>query len=154
MIINAFIDYWKNLAASHVDINYFAQGDAREILGPERDKISYPCLWLETPDINPSGSADSLLLTFTGSFVVLKNSAKDDKARQLQNLADTQSIVMDIIWKIMVDASNGAFPGLVYPESFSLESIPFFGNDNDQGFRVTYTIDMRTNSCYDAEKWE
>lgn len=143
--------YFESLAADHIDINDFINGDFEEILASERSKINYPALWVETPEIPMEGSFDSFTQRFEGSFTVFMASAPDMEDKKRSNSERSFLIARDIIFKMMQDKSLGIYDFEI--SSIRLEPVISYNNDNEQGWRVDYIIQHQPAECYNSNRW-
>lgn len=132
-------EYFERISTEHRLIKQFYFGDYDEILGAERSSIEYPCLWYESPEIGFSGGDnDNIKESLSGSFVVLINSKKDDKERVRYNKAKTELIAKQIVRRMICDQTKEEY-------SFNIQRVNMYpidnaNNDNDQGWRVEFSI--------------
>jgi hypothetical protein len=147
------ISYLKDLGCEHVDIQYTAFGDHEEILGAERNRIKYPCLWIETPIGTVNGDTDSMMIDWTCAIVVLVNSKPENLDLHLQNLNTSLCIAMQIIARLRKDIiDNNIFRADI--SKTEIDPIWSTEGDNDQGFRVSFVISSKNEElCYKPEKW-
>jgi hypothetical protein len=146
------IDYLKSFG-SHKEINFTAYGDFEQILGGERSRIRYPCLWIESPEGKIKGDTDQMQIIWTCDLVVLIPSIPSDYDKHLANLAKSLDIAMNIIAKIRKDVIDNNILECDLSKT-SVTPIHSDGTDNDQGFHISFTI--TTNSaelCHDQNKW-
>jgi hypothetical protein len=146
------ISYLKSLGR-HRDIKYTAFGDYEEILGPERNNIDYPCLWIESPEGSVLGDLDTMRLQWECAFVVLINSSPDDYAKHITNLSSSLEIAMQLIARMKKDVIDGTILGLDISTT-KIQPIWSIHNDNDQGFRVSFLLSSsNADLCYNSTKW-
>jgi hypothetical protein len=136
------INYFKGIADNHILINYFQYGDYGKILGDERQKISYPCLWVESPEMKFRGDKDNHWRVWNIAFVILMESnpnAVTVPDKYEQNIDTTEQIVYDILSKMMLD----------YPRmdmtSISIDIIYSKNSDHDQGWRVELDLPVKSS---------
>lgn len=142
--------YMEIIAAEHKQINDFYYGNYDEIMGADRSRMSFPLLWLEDMEVTPEGE-DSFQLIFDFSFVILSNSPKDDKSRQLNNHELTFRIAMAILSRLKKDSEDDVIGFLL--DNINIEPIYTFGNDNDQGWRATIKLVSDSLLCESADEW-
>ena len=145
----SFINYFRGLATSHVDIASFAHGNSERILHRTRSDINYPVLWLETPDVFPR-EAGQLVSDFRGTLLILTHAQEGDWEKEDEEMHNMLAIVYDLVNKIMADADDGLL------QSFALQG-PIepkgrWGTDNDWGWRFSFTISVPVD-CLDEEKF-
>jgi len=136
----------EDIAESHVDINGFYHGDYDEILGAERNNISYPLLWFETPYIPVQGDEDGLIFSYRSAFTILVNSPKDDIPRTRFNRIWTERIAKELIMKLTCQDSFKF-------SDIEMEPLANINNDNDHGWRVAFSITPYTNSIPIKDKF-
>jgi hypothetical protein len=147
------INYFTSLASLHPTIEHFSYGDYERILGAERDTITYPCMWLESPVIKFIGDTESHSKKWSISFVILMNSAMDDEVKKENNIDECEQICYDIIAKCMHDGKNGVFKNLSISD-IEMDLVTSKNNDNDQGWRVELVLYVRSNLSCDQSIWE
>lgn len=148
------INYLKSLGAEHRSIEFTAFGDFEEILGAERNRICYPCLWIESPSGKIVGDLDIRQISWQVSFAVLINAKPDDIERQINNLDRALSITLQIIARIRKDIIENT---LFDADITNTEVNPIWSaaNDNDQGFHVSFQITAKNaDLCYKSEEWD
>lgn len=143
-----FVGYFRTLASEHVDLKDFVTGGAERILNRQNSNISYPVLWLEYPDIS---IRDGYLTRYQGAFLVLAAAPADAQDQEDENLDTCQSIIQDIIARMVDDADNGLFEFDM--SGVSIQYKGNWGGDNDWGWRVEFALDGTACDCVDTEKW-
>lgn len=148
-----FIDYFRNIAAKHVDVKDFVHGASGDILAKTRSSLQYPCLWLETPNLQFHDN-DTLQLTADriGAFVVLWN-APNKTPEQIDVIwADCEQIVYDVLGRMVRDRKQRKFQFSL--NGTSAEAISQMFTDKDFGWRVEFKMGKEVPICFDATKWK
>ena len=150
MTYETFTQYLHDLGASHVDIQDVVMGDYEDIISKERTTLRYPCLWIETPSVSYEGDEDALREIYEGSLVVLQNGSNMDIDIQKANLNQTFLIARDILFRFCLRDNLMPIRGA------RLDAIATLGNDNDQGWRFGFRLDMlfdEDDVCFDDSQW-
>jgi hypothetical protein len=101
------IDYFEQL---NLNLNDFAENsffrlDLREIEGAIRTGITYPCMAVESPDIDPSESTvNSSAIGRWFAFAVYMNPELDNQAEQTEMLDLCERICLKILARMRHDA--------------------------------------------------
>lgn len=146
------INYFKNLSEIHPNIKFFAFGDYDRILGAERDNISYPCMWLEVPNLSFKGENEVRSKVWNVAFVILLNAQLDDTETIEENIDTSEQICYDIISKILYDHSQGTFLNVAISD-VNMDLVYSKNSDNDQGWRVELDISVKSNIACDQTIW-
>ncbi|MBO2007569.1 hypothetical protein [Hymenobacter negativus] len=149
-----FIDYFRRLAAANLALaGSFVHGATGRIIAGSRSKLTYPCLWLETPTLGfeeKDGTAP--LGKRKCAFVVLQKVPADDYAEQDAGWAQAEAIALQVISYLLKDRKARKF-------SFSLnerdlEPIATLTVDNEIGWRLEFELaEYSPDVRYDATKW-
>lgn len=148
-----FIDYFRQLAAAHVELKGFQHGPVSRIIGGARSENEYPLLWLETPTLGlldkdgtaPFGQRSS-------AVVILQSVPKDDFAAQDAGWAQTEIIALDVLSRLRKadkarEISFGSFDGL------QLEAVATLSLANEIGWRFEFSLGDYVCLKYDATRW-
>lgn len=138
-----YIHYFRALASTHVAMRSFVHGDVDRILNMERTKISYPCLWVETPEIEIEAGK----MIFRGAWVLLINTTTDDWTKQDEARHTTLHLAEDLVERMWSDGAKGKF---VIEGRPKLSEISTFTHDNDYGWRCEFTIVIHKYKCLPA----
>jgi hypothetical protein len=150
MTYSSFITYIKALGAAHKSIKTVIHADYEDILTRERTGIEYPVLWIETPTVRYAGDNDAVREIYEGAIIILKNTNDNDPVEVEQNLKDTFAIARDFLFRMAL------YDNKMSITNKRLEAIATLGNDNDQGWRLAFEMEMEfdnTDVCIDATKW-
>lgn len=147
MTLLALQDYFHALAVAHYDIHHFVTGDSEHILSHDRSTISYPALWLETPEISWKFQPGPAERIYSLTFVVLTNSAMDVPEREQYALSRTLEITHHLLAKLNDDIADGALPLRWYAPKASSMPILGYGVDNDLGWRTTLELLAPALNC-------
>lgn len=148
------IDYFTQLGAAHKHINEIIVGDYDDIIGKERKGINYPALWIESPTAIFTGDLDHMRQTWEGSIVVLINGPRNPETEKV-NLEHTFRIMRQLVFRIaLYNQRNDVYIDMKLTGK-RMEAIQTLGNDNDQGWRLPFSVDAAiTEDCYDASIWD
>lgn len=148
------IDYFTQLGAAHKHINEIIVGDYDDIIGKERKGINYPALWIESPTAIFTGDVDHMRQTWEGSIVVLINGPRNPETEKV-NLEHTFRIMRQLVFRIaLYNQRNDVYIDMKLTGK-RMEAIQTLGNDNDQGWRLPFSVDAAiTEDCYDASIWD
>jgi hypothetical protein len=149
-----FIDYFRRLAAANVALaGSFVHGAAGRILAGSRSKITYPCLWLETPTLGfeeKDGTAP--LGKRRCAFVVLQKVATDSYAEQDAGWAQAEAIALQVISYLLRDRKARKFSFTLNERD--LEPVATLTVDNEIGWRLEFELAQYAPSvAYDAAQW-
>ncbi len=142
--------YFKRLVDSHPNINSVVIGDSEQILSIDRSKIEYPCLWVETPNVDWH-LKDNPKRYYSFGFVVLANVPADRWLAQRYALHTTLEITEQLLTKIKDDSDEN----LIFIEQGTATSYPVlgYGHDHDFGWRTTMRIRASMAPCADSCVW-
>ena len=152
----AYISYFRNLAAKHTPSCSFFIMDINEVLEAIRTNIWYPALIL----INYNGflkmnNADNPINTVNAGFIVIKNVQDIDSFNyETAALYNTWNIGCDILSRMVHDKAS-CNPSL---EGFDLSSVkyemmgPVF--DNSFGFMFTWKVDVAFPITFNKSIWD
>lgn len=140
--IAEYIHYFRTLGNFHPEVQSVVHGDSPRIINQQRSKLRYPCLWIETPDLETSREA----LIFRGGIVVLKNAKLDHEYQQDLAHEETLRIMQQILSRIRTDSDEGIF---ILTEPTRIDSISTLTHDNDYGWRAELEITREQWLCID-----
>lgn len=120
MILNDYINYFRNIAVSHHKIRHqvqsetgdsrpgamrFASYNAADVLSKRmRTKVGFPALLAEVYEWDTKGSTVyDVRNNFIGGFMVLDHAKQNDPADEQRALATTEIIIHQIIWRLWQD---------------------------------------------------
>ena len=150
MKYEGFIEYLKALGEAHVDIESIVIGDYEDIITRERSDMVYPALWIETPTVRYIGDNDAVREIYQGAIVILQNGSNMDPDIVAQNLKDTFVIAREFLFRIALYENKMSITNK------QLDAIATLGNDNDQGWRLSFDIEQEfdeTDVCIDFARW-
>jgi hypothetical protein len=153
--------YFKDIATPNItgslkSLKDFAIGGTERIVSGQRSKLSYPCLWLEYPDLklkdNKGGDFSG---NFNGAFAIIKNCPQDDWDAQDDAMQETYLIAMDVISKMIQDRYYRSNDSKFYfdPSSITIDPINTMMTDNDYGWRVAFQISNNVPVCFNQLNW-
>jgi hypothetical protein len=159
MAVNSYSTYksfFQTLAANNIALQDFVLGDSQRIIGDSRSEISYPVLWLESPDMKVmDNKASNFLGEFTGAFSILDNIPPDDYTAQDAAMESTYQIALQAI-SYMLKNRRGRIDSPEFTldlNSITLNPIASLLVDNCYGWRVEFRFTENIGICYDASKW-
>lgn len=129
--------YFENLSETHPDIKDFLVGDSDKILSMDRSRLNYPCLWLETPEVDWT-FGNQRQRNYKVAFLILWNTPTDDWEKERLVKSKTLDITDQILRWIQEDKEND----IVLFDVLNSKSMPVFGfgHDNDLGWRTEISL--------------
>jgi len=148
-----FIDYFRQLAAGHVELKTFVHGAAGRIISGSRSGITYPCLWLETPTLGFSEKDGTAPLGRRHcAFVVLEKVPGDDYEAQDAGWAATEQIALDVLSYMLRDRKARKFTFMLNERP--LEPVATLTVDNEIGWRFEFELEQYLPSFkFDPSRW-
>ena len=149
-----FIDYFRRLAAANVALaGSFVHGATGRIIAGSRSKLTYPCLWLETPTLGfeeKDGTAP--LGKRRCAFVVLNKVPADSDAEQDAGWALAEAIALQVLSYLLKDRKARKFAFTL--NEHGLEPVATLTVDNEIGWRLEFELAQYAPAvAYDATKW-
>ena len=149
-----FIDYFRRLAAANVGLaGSFVHGATGRIIAGSRSKLTYPCLWLETPTLSfeeKDGTAP--LGKRRCAFVVLHKVPADSYAEQDAGWALAEDIALQVLSYLLKDRKARTFSFSL--NEHGLEPVATLTVDNEIGWRLEFELAQYAPAvAYDATKW-
>lgn len=138
--------YFKRIADESTELRGFVVGDTEQILSEDRSRLSYPMLWLETPDVTWE-LPNSGKRTYSLYFSILHNTRVDDWQHQQYVLHTCLEIVEDMLARIRDDHRLNLFKIVGQPQS---DPIVGMGNDFDHGWRTHIMLEVPMKNCADC----
>ncbi len=157
--INRYVEYFRNIAAEHKEINDFYMMDINEPLAALRSNIKYPALILTSLSGNFEAlNLDNILDSINAGFLIIGHLENiDDFSGEIQLISKMKLIGTEIIARMMHDYMKceplaiKAIPGFNI-NSVSYEMVgPVF--DNDYGIMFSYKTQNCLNLEYDQYIW-
>jgi hypothetical protein len=144
--INSYVEYFRNIAAEHKEINDFYMMDINEPLAALRSNIKYPALILTSLSGNFEGSnLDNILDSINAGFLIIDHLDQiDDFSGELVLLARMKQIGTDIISRMLHDYLKCELLTVKAIPGFNINSVshemlgPVF--DNDYGMLFSFKI--------------
>lgn len=153
MKYRAVINYLNDISKRHKDVLYVAHGNFDKIIGAQRSKIKYPCVWIESPSSVLVGDADAANRVHQCAFVVLLNSEVDNTERVEKNIDKSEDICIDLISKIIEDWQNDILNTVnIDINSFNMDIVWSDISDNDQGWRVQFSLVTKSSIICDTSQ--
>ena len=146
---NDYIDYFSALAVSHVDINGFVKGLDAEMHSELKDRVDDPVMVLESPDIRPGGTADSLYETWSCAMEIVGHTTIDDYDEHQAILNAMLIITKDIRNKIFRDAEDNDWE--IDPHRFTIVPVVSVMLDNYFGWRLDFSFEVAAGYCDDSK---
>ncbi|WP_460578055.1 hypothetical protein [Hymenobacter coalescens] len=148
-----FIQYFRQLAAEHVELKCFVHGPTARIVDSSRSGTTYPCLWLETPSLQffdkdgtaPNGQRRA-------AFVVLLQKAKGDYDAQDLQWEAAERLALDVLSRLRRDKKARRFTFSL--DGGELEPINTLTVDNEIGYRFEFELGKVVELCYDKSRWQ
>ena len=158
--INSYVEYFRNIAAEHKEINDFYMMDINEPLAALRSNIKYPALILTSLSGNfEASNLDNTLDSINGGFLIIGHLDQiDDYSGELLLLARMKLIGTDIISRMLHDHMRCELLTMKSIPGFNINSVsyemmgPVF--DNDYGLLYSFKTQHFVNLEYDSLKWK
>ena len=131
-------------------------GDSERIISIQRSSIEYPCLWLESPDINVrDNKSDTIQADFRGALNIISNCATDDYEAQDAAMESNFQIAVEVISRMVRDRRGRSETPMFNLDLNSIQMLPINSMmiDNDFGWRVEFLLSNHLNICYTESKW-
>ena len=153
--INSYIEYFRNIAAEHKEINDFYMMDINEPLAALRSNIKYPALIMTSLSGNfEASNLDNILDSINAGFLIIGHLDQiDDFSGELLLLSKMKQIGTHIIARMLHDYMKCELLAQKAIPKFNINSVsyemlgPLF--DNDFGlcfsFHFSNQIDLSTN---------
>lgn len=148
---DSFVQYFRDLVASHTSLQTFEVGNSERILSRERSELTYPLLWLEYPDISMYWQG-GYKGRYASAFLVLLPAPADDWTQEEADLNTALQYCYEILAKMNEDSEEGEF-------EFELEKCALmpkekWSGDNDWGWRVDFSIIGAIDDCVNDAVWQ
>ena len=158
--LNSYVEYFRNLAREHKEINDFYMMDINEPLDALRSKIKYPALILTSLSGNfEASNLDNILDVVNGGFLIIGHLEQiDDFSGEMQLVSKMKQIGTDIIARMVNDYMRCELLTLKAIPGFNINSVsydtlgPVF--DNDYGVMFSFKLLDCLDLEYDSEKWD
>jgi len=158
--INSYVEYFRNLASEHKEINDFYMMDINEPLDALRSKIKYPALILTSLSGNfEASNLDNILDVVNGGFLVIGHLDQiDDFSGEMRLVSRMKQVGTDFIARMLHDFMKceplavKAIPGFNI-NSVSYEMLgPVF--DNDFGVMFSFKLEDCLDLEFYSQQWE
>lgn len=151
------VQFHREIAAAHNDINGFYRFNWAEINGKFRAGIQTPALLLESHSLGLKPNQNNTT-TFSHrdiSFMLLDFTGKADAYdKQETTLDELENVALDIcsyLNKLHHDKTSWLY-GLIELDKVEIEKVgPIF--DNMYGWNVKYTLKNKESMIFDVSKW-
>jgi hypothetical protein len=158
--INSYIEYFRNIAAEHKEINDFYMMDINEPLAALRSNIKYPALIMTSLSGNfEASNLDNILDSINAGFLIIGHLDQiDDFSGELLLLSKMKQIGTHIIARMLHDYMKCELLALKAIPGFSISSVsyemlgPVF--DNDFGMMYSFKLQNFLGLEFDPSKWE
>ena len=157
--INSYVEYFRNIAAEHKEINDFYMMDINEPLAALRSNIKYPALILTSLSGSfEASNLDNILDSINAGFLIIGHIDQiDDFSGEMQLVSKMKQIGIDVISKMLHDHLK-CEPLTVKPiPGFNINSVnyemlgPVF--DNDYGVMSSFKLQDCLDIEIDFAKW-
>jgi len=158
--INSYVEYFRNLAREHKEINDFYMMDINEPVDALRSTIKYPALILTSlTGTFEASNLDNILDSVNVGFMILGHLDQiDDFSAEMQLVSKMKQIGTDIIARMLHDylkcepLAQKAIPGFNI-NSVSYETLgPVF--DNDFGLMFSLKLIEILSLEFDSAAWQ
>ena len=148
------ISYFERLATAHVGIRASYCGDYDRIYDVKQhtDKYDLPALWIESPEMSPVGTDDSIQESWSLSIVILHKGNNQNAELNKYESEMSYRTAKDFLYRILRDESEG------YLRRYSvinktLSYIDPYSSDYLIGWRINLTLITKASGCYNADVW-
>jgi len=157
--INSYVEYFRNLALEHKEINDFYMMDINEPLDALRSTIKYPALILTSlSGTFEASNLDNILDSVNGGFLIIGHLDQiDNFSAEIQLVSKMKQIGTDVIARILHDQMKCELLALKAIPGFNVNSVnyemlgPVF--DNDYGVLLTFKLFEISDLEYTPSKW-
>ena len=157
--INSYVEYFRNIASEHKEINDFYMMDINESLAALRSNIKYPALILTSLSGNfDASNLDNILDSINAGFLIIGHLDQiDDFSGELLVLARMKQIGTDIIARMLHDYMKCELLTMKAIPGFNINSVsyemlgPVF--DNDFGMMVSFKLLDCIGLEFDSSNW-
>jgi hypothetical protein len=139
------VAYWKAIPTVVSDLKGATVGNDEAIEDLQNTRITYPHLWVETPDIRFVGSDVNPATRFQFSICVITNEGYRKPEEANKKLSQTLTILQSVWARLLVDGDNGLFDLIL--QDGEGDAIIAWSADNDYGWRLQVTIDLPRYEC-------
>lgn len=139
------VAYWKAIPTVVSDLKGATVGNDEAIEDLQNTRITYPHLWVETPDIRFVGSDVNPATRFAFSICVITNEGYRKPEEANKKLSQTLTILQSVWARLLVDGDNGLFDLIL--QDGEGDAIIAWSADNDYGWRLQVTIDLPRYEC-------
>lgn len=146
----SYKEYFKTITSEHARLESYVFGGSQRILSRELSDITYPCLWLEVPDIIPFSGASDLRLRFSGGIMILQSTPQDFEEEDAA-MNSTFTIAVNILQRLIDDAEAGLFD--FDPRNAVLQAKLAFSGDNDHGWHLDFDLSISADDCLNENDW-
>jgi hypothetical protein len=145
--LDAYIAYFRNLAADHVAVNDFVYGSAERVVRRSAATLSYPIVWLAMPEvaITPEGNEQFSGALFFLSNAINEEGTEDDAMRLMYEVG------RDFHQRMRQDANTGEFG--YGATDVVLMPKPRITGDNDWGYAMDFDLILGSSGCYNPAKF-
>jgi hypothetical protein len=158
--INSYVEYFRNIAAEHKEINDFYMMDINEPLAALRSNIKYPALILTSLSGNfEASNLDNILDSINAGFLIIGHLDQiDDFSGEILILSKIKQIGTDIIARMLHDQMKCELLTLKAIPGFNINSVsyemlgPVF--DNDFGVMFSFKHQDCLDLEYNPSQWE
>ena len=139
------VEYWETMPSTVVALRGATVGDDEEIESLQNTRAAYPHLWVETPDIDFTGTDDNPASRFNFNVAVIANDPMMTN-RTANDLLSTLHGILAQVWaRVLADSDNDYFD-LVLQDGKS-DPIRKWSGDNVFGWRMTISLEIPRCEC-------
>ena len=157
--VSAYLQYFRNLANLHVNINDFYVMDINEPLNAMRSGMKFPALIMNTLEGSlAANNLDNVLDNIHGGFLIIDHLAKmDDFSGEMTILQHTKELGIDLISRMNYDLYKNEPAAMKAIQGFRYDSVTYQMVDgifdNCFGFLFTYRLLSTMDLDYNPLKW-
>ncbi len=154
---NDLVSYLETLCIQYKDTLDFYRMDITEIQGKMRSGIEYPCMAMESHEIDFSGSKPfNSIINKTFAFSILHHPEKKNYDQQNDYLDRCEKIGLDIISRIRYDEkkANHFLNKTLEYDSIRAGKVGPIYSDHLYGYRFEITLKLKSNLKIDPNHWK
>ena len=158
--VSAYLEYFRNLASLHVNINDFYVMDINEPLNAMRTSMKFPALIMNTLEGSlTANNLDNVSDHIQGGFLIIDNLLTvDDFIGEMVILQNTKKLGIDLISRMNYDLYKSEPAAMKAIQGFNINSVTYqmvdIIFDNCFGFMFTYALISPIDLSCDLNKWK
>ncbi len=158
--VSAYLQYFRNLANLHMNINDFYVMDINEPLNAMRSCMKFPALIMNTLEGSlAANNLDNVMDNIHGGFLIIDHlDHVDDFIGEMVILQNTKKLGIDVISRMNYDLYKCEPAAIKAIQGFNVNSVAYQMVDgifdNCFGFMFTYALVSPIDLSCDLNKWK